>query len=291
MTTDEGTVTPRAAVAANEAFFNEALTQKYADIAPHLRHASLRHLYAQLVADVFDHARRYSEAPTVLDLGAGEGSATLPFLELGARVVAIDVSESQLSELVRKCNSHRDRLQVRQGDINSVLRTDECYDILVMSSCLHHISDYISVIQAGTDVLSENGQFFSFQDPIRYDTMNSLSHLFSKTAYFSWRAFQGDFFGGVSRTLRRARGVYLDDCPADNTEYHLVRNGVDQDQIVRLLSSRGFECRVIRYFSTQGSLFQPLGSALGVQNTFSIIARRKEGGHGGQSSAGWLRPV
>jgi len=263
------------AAAANEAFFNGALVQKYKETVPHLKYASLRRLFAELAADVFAHARKHSEVPTVLDLGAGEGSATLPFLELGARVVAVDVSASQLAELERKCSPYKDRLRVRQGDINNVLRIDEHYDILVITSCLHHIPDYISLIAAGVNALSETGQFFSFQDPIRYDTMSTFSNWFSKGAYFSWRAFQGDFFGGVFRTLRRARGVYLPECPDDNVEYHVVRNGVDQDKIAELLSARGFDCRIIRYFSTQGSLFQPLGSALGVENTFSIIARRR----------------
>ena len=126
-------------------------------------------------------------------------------------------------------------------------------------------------------MLSRTGQIFSFQDPIRYDTMGTFSRSFNKLVYFSWRAFQGDFVGGVSRTLRRARGIYLPDCPADNVEYHVVRNGVDQDKIVEALSVRGFDCRVIRYFSTHGSMFQLLGSALGIKNTFSIIARRQEG--------------
>jgi 2-polyprenyl-3-methyl-5-hydroxy-6-metoxy-1,4-benzoquinol methylase len=275
MTETEQTAIDREAIAANEAFFNQETTRRYLEVSPHVKYPSLRHLYSQLVADVLAHARKYSEVPTVLDLGAGEGSATLPFLELGARVVAVDVSDSQLSELRRKCNPYKDRLQVRQADIRSAFLTDEHYDVLVMSSCLHHIPDYLSVIQAGVNALSKNGQFFSFQDPIRYDTMGTFSRWLNKTMYFSWRIFQGDFFGGVSRRLRRARGIYLEDCPADNTEYHVVRNGVDQDKIVELLSSKGFECRVVRYFSTQGSVFQPLGSALRIQNTFAVIAKRQ----------------
>lgn len=276
MIDDNRAATDGEAAAANEAFFNGALVQRYTETVPHLKYASLRHLYAELAGDVFAHARKYSEVPTVLDLGAGDGSATLPFLELGARVVSVDVSASQLSALERKCSSYRDRLEVRQGDVNDVLRTNECYDVLVISSCLHHIPDYISLITAGVNTLSKTGQFFSFQDPIRYDTMNVFSYWFSKGAYFSWRVFQADFFGGVFRTLRRARGIYLPDCPSDSVEYHVVRNGVDQDKIEGLLSSKGFECRVIRYFSTQGRLFQSLGSALGVENTFSVIARRRE---------------
>ena len=272
---DDGyTVKERGAVAANEAFFNEKTTQKYADVSPHVKYASLRRLYGRLVKDVYAYAHKHAEVPTVLDLGAGEGSATLPFLESGARVVAVDVSESQLSELRKKCGAFNERLEIRLVDIDGAFRSGEHYDVVLMSSCLHHIPDYISVIQSAAEILSPKGQFFSFQDPIRYDTMDRPSYWFNRIVYFSWRAFQGDFFGGLSRTLRRARGVYLDDCAADNTEYHVVRNGVDQNEIVSVLSSRGFECRTVRYFSTQGSLFQPLGAVLGIENTFSIIARR-----------------
>jgi SAM-dependent methyltransferase len=265
----------RGAVVANEAFFNEETTRRYVDVSPHVKYASLRRLYSQLAGNIFADAQKHSEVPSILDLGAGEGSATLPFLELGGRVVAVDVSTSQLSELQRKCSRYKDRLEVRQLDIGAALRSNERFDVVVMSSCLHHIPDYVSVIEAASNKLSPRGQFFCFQDPIRYDTMSAFSRWFSKIAYVSWRIFQGDFVGGLSRTLRRARGIYLDDCAADNTEYHVVRNGVDQNEIVRVLSSMGFECRVVRYFSTQGSLFQPIGSALQIENTFSIIAGRK----------------
>jgi hypothetical protein len=83
--------------------------------------------------------------------------------------------------------------------------------------------------------------------------------------------FQGDLWGGVKRRLRRSRGV-LDDSPLDNAEYHVIRYGVDQDAITALLTAIGFECEIIRYFSTQSRVFQQLGAALGVKNTFAIIA-------------------
>jgi 2-polyprenyl-3-methyl-5-hydroxy-6-metoxy-1,4-benzoquinol methylase len=275
MTPTEQTTIDQEAIAANEAFFNQETTSKYLEVSPHVKYPALRQLYSRLVADILADARKHSEIPTVLDLGAGEGSATLPFLEMGARVVAVDVSESQLAELRRKCDGYKDRLEVRLGDLRTALATGEQYDVMVMSSCLHHIPDYLSVIEAGVGALSKNGQFFSFQDPVRYDTMGTVSRWLNKAMYFSWRVFQGDFFGGISRRLRRARGIYLEDCPADNTEYHVVRGGVDQDKVVQLLTSKGFDCRVVRYFSTQGSVFQPLGSALGIKNTFAVIAKRR----------------
>ncbi len=60
----------------------------------------------------------------------------------------------------------------------------------------------------------------------------------------------------------------------DNAEYHVVRNGVDQDAIARWFDTEGFDCEIVSYFSTQSSLFQPIGSTLGFDNTFAVVAKR-----------------
>ena len=85
---------------------------------------------------------------------------------------------------------------------------------------------------------------------------------------------KGDVWGGLQRRLRRRRGVYLADSMHDNAEYHVTRNGVDQEAIRSILEAAGFRCELVRYFSTQSRLFQPLGTVLGVRNTFAIIAQR-----------------
>lgn len=75
--------------------------------------------------------------------------------------------------------------------------------------------------------------------------------------------------------MRRSRGVFLEECPEDNIEYHVTRNGVDQVAIADLLRESGFECETVKYFSTQSRLFQAIGDLLGVKNTFAMIAKRK----------------
>src|SRR5260370_4480023 len=111
---------------------------------------------------------------------------------------------------------------------------------------------------------------------MRYDTVGILTLWFGKFGYFFWRSFRGDLLGGVSRRLRRARGIYLADCPQDNAEYHVTRNGVDQIAIKDFLTSSGFTCRIVPYFSTHSGLFQRMGSALGIENTFAVLARRED---------------
>ena len=265
----------RVAALANYATYDAEATRTYIDGAPHAKHASLRALYGRLVIQVYDYAAQRSPVPTVLDFGAGEGTATLPFLELGARVTAVDISRSQLDALQAKCWRYGDRLEVSCEDVSDTLkRRSMAFDVIVANSFLHHVPDYLAMIRQATSLLTAEGQFFSFQDPLRYDSVGKFGRAFSALAYLSWRVFKGDVLGGLRRRLRRARGIYLEDAVHDNAEYHVVRGGVDQNAIRDLLNDLGFNCEILSYFSTQSRLFQPLGEALAVPNTFSVIAGR-----------------
>lgn len=263
------------AALANAAAYDAEATKDYVDSAPHIKHLSLRTLYAKLLTEVYEYAVEYSPSPRALDLGAGEGSVTLPLLELGARVTAVDLSSSQLKALGRKCERFGDRLELRHEDASETLRTrSRPYDIIVANSFLHHIPDYLGLIREAMELLTSYGQFFSFQDPLRYDTLGKPTKAFCDLAYLSWRVFKGDVWGGFQRRIRRSRGVYLIDSVQDNAEYHVTRNGVDQDAIADMFKKAGFQCTVVRYFSTQSPLFQPIGAGLGVKNCFGVVARR-----------------
>ncbi len=158
---------------------------------------------------------------------------------------------------------------------DALLKKGERYDIVVANSFLHHVPDYLGLITDAASVLNQHGQFFSFQDPLRYDSMGKFDRVFSLAAYASWRVFKGDAVGALRRQIRRARGVYLEDSIHDNAEYHVKRNGVDQLAISRLLEGLGFDCSIESYWSTQSRIFQPVGAALGVENTFALIARKR----------------
>jgi SAM-dependent methyltransferase len=266
----------RIAALANVSAYDAEATKEYIDGAPHIKHDSLRKLYGKLVVQAFDNATRYTKIPKVLDLGAGEGSVTLPFLELGAKVVAVDISSNQLDALKTKCNNFGDMLEVRCEDIIDTLKNNsEKYDIIVVNSFLHHVPDYLGMIREATMILNPHGQFFSFQDPLRYDSVGKATMTFSKLAYFSWRVLKGDVIGGLRRRIRRSRGIYLEDSIHDNAEYHVTRNGVDQDAIRVLFEDQGFDCNIVSYFSTQSRMFQPIGAMLSMENTFAVLAQKR----------------
>lgn len=267
--------TDKVAALANISAYDAEGAKDYINGAPHIKHACLRELYARLLLQVFSHAKQYSGMPRVLDLGAGEGSVTLPLLEMGAQVTAVDISKDQLEILRTKCKEFEMRLEIRCENIGESLKMrDRLYDIIVAHSFLHHIPDYLGMINNLIPLVTEHGQFFSFQDPLRYNSLPRWVKLFSDVSYGSWRLTRGDVWEGLKRHIRRKCGVYLDNSIHDNTEYHVMREGVDQDAIANLFREHKFKCEVVRYFSTQSGAFQAMGDAIGVTNTFAIIAQK-----------------
>lgn len=266
----------RLAAQANAALYDSVTAGEYRRGAPHLKHAVLGKLFAELAGEVYQYAAQWAPAPKVLDLGAADGTASALFLELGAEVTAVDVSQKQLEALRAREHRQGERLQLRCQSAQAVLEEEgPSYDVVMATSFLHHIPDYLGLVAGAVRRLTRQGQFFFFQDPLRYDSLPRPTLAFSQGVYYMWRLWQPDRLGGLKRWLRRQRGVYLPHCVEDNVEYHGIRNGVDQEALTALLRGQGFDCRLVRYFSTQSALFQALGSRLGLENTFALIARRR----------------
>lgn len=263
---------------ANAAIYDALEDGEYVDGAPHLKHEQLRTFYMDLAARVVAEAAGHRRPPRVLDLGAGEGTATLPFLEAGAEVTAVDVSERQLEVFRSRCGSHAERLSIRCGDVEEVIRASlqagTTYEVIVANSFLHHVPDPAGLIRSVVPLLAPHGILFSFQDPLRYRSLGAFTRTVAGLAYFCWRVPKGDVVGGAMRRARRMMGVYRDDCPQDNAEYHVVRSGVDHEALEKLLTEAGLSVELVRYFSTQHAWWQRLGDSLGLENTFSIVARR-----------------
>ncbi len=258
----------------NSALFNEWSSQQFVRSSPHIAHAPLRALWEQIAEAAYERSRRSGQVPSVLDLGAGDGFSSLPFLKRGAFVTAVDCSVGPRLR-IQGLAPRRDCLTILQESVETFLkRNGKRYDIVIASSFLHHVPDYLTLVSEIADVLTASGEVLFFQDPLRYDTQPILTRLFDVFGYAAWRLSQPDAFGGMKRRFRRMRGIYFEDCPQDNVEYHVTRNGVDQDAIAALLGDKGFTVQVIRYWSQQSGLFQSMGAWLRLQNSFGICASR-----------------
>ena len=61
-------------------------------------------------------------------------------------------------------------------------------------------------------------------------------------------------------------------------EYHVVRQGVNQQALAAALASRFEEVEVTTYWSTQSALLQTWGQRLGLASTFGLTARGRRAG-------------
>ncbi|HJP60777.1 MAG TPA: class I SAM-dependent methyltransferase [Gemmatimonadaceae bacterium] len=273
-----GTTDVSTATGANIAIYDSLASESYIDEAPHLKHASLRRRYRDLTTEVLARLTTPVEEIHVLDLGAGECTVTLDFLERGAAVTAVDSSDRQLGHLRQRAARFGDQLAIRCGDAFDVLESEKVaasrFDLVICNSFLHHIPDYASLVGKAIELLTGDGIFFSFQDPLRFSSLGRPVRIFAGVAYASWRIMKPDALRGLGRRARRTVGIYRDDCPQDNAEYHVVRDGVNHEQLANVLRNSGMRVQVERYFSTQSPFWQRLGERFGIANTFALIAQR-----------------
>jgi SAM-dependent methyltransferase len=97
-------------------------------------------------------------APVVLDIGSGLGVGTLPLLEAGARVIALDIEESHLASIrqVAECRSVAERLITVAGRFPGSLRFDQL-DAIHCSNVLHFLP--------GSDIVTGAARMYGWLKP------------------------------------------------------------------------------------------------------------------------------
>lgn len=246
----------------------------YRSGAPHLKHARL---YDWFVSGLRKELRRVAglDLPmTVLEIGAGDGAFVEPMLAAGARVTGTEMSRSSISALESRFGTNPLFETAFDPDGSMAWLGDRRFAIVLYASVLHHIPDYLSAIAEVCDRhLLPGGTLVTLQDPLWYPSLPRGVRGASEAMYLSWRVTRGDFLRGLVSRARRMRDGLRSDEPGDMVEYHVVRDGVDQDTIERLLQPRFESVTVTSYWSTHATIWQSLGDRLALRNTFAVQAR------------------
>ena len=240
--------------------------------SPHLKHDELRSaISGSLEASVSRSLAEIGRCRT-LELGAGHGTFTGLLRQFGAEVVVTEMSSASASRLRQRFARDQGVTVVHDHDGDWIFRNEQTFDLVVCLSVLHHIPDYLRTVDRLTCLLAPGGTFASWQDPIWYPSTPRYVRVASTASYFAWRLGRGRIRRAVSTRMRRLRGVLDESRPEDMTEYHVVRQGVDQQAILDLLSDRFTTAAVLTYWSTQAAPLQRLGELIGLANTFAIEA-------------------
>jgi SAM-dependent methyltransferase len=262
-----------AALHANVVAYGSFDERAYVNGAPHLKHASISKIYRSLVDAAINKIGRDPNTISVLELGAGNGLASIPWFERGVTLSAVDSSKEMLRGLSEKAASFGLKPRTEVADALDFLTTvDERFDIVTHVSMLHHVPDYLGLLSRSAAVIRTGGCLITFQDPLRYDRMPFGHHAIDRASYFLWRAGQGNVKRGFRTRWRRLRGVYSSAEIVDFDEYHVVRNGVDSAEMISLLEERFAEVAATSYWSTYSRPLQRLGERLHLVSSFGILA-------------------
>jgi SAM-dependent methyltransferase len=259
-----------------EAFYDE--DSDYFAGSPHLRHRSLNRALLEMIIRAADASAGAGLPADLLEVGGGDGSITEPLLAHGLAVTSTEMSAASV-ERMRARFRHNDRFRaVHDVDGTLTVLDRDRFDCILFASVLHHIPDYKTAIaDALARHLRENGSLVTIQDPLYYPRLSAPTRRASSVAYLSWRLTQGNFARGVKTRVRRALRGPSEYDPGDAVEYHVVRDGVDEQALVDSLTPLFDQVQVHRYWSSQGPMQQRLGEALGLRNTFAIVARGYRG--------------
>jgi SAM-dependent methyltransferase len=246
--------------------------------SPHLKHQQLFATFVSQLREVLSDVVASGLPPTLLDIGAGDGAFVEPALAAGFRVTATEMSRPTIAKLQNRFGGNPSFTAYFVQDDEVYPIHDDRFSVILCASVLHHIPDYLN---ATDEVISHHlelgGTFLSFQDPLWYPSLHRSTRLFSEAAYLSWRLTQGNFRRGFQTRLRRWRGVYDDSNLSDTAEYHVVRSGLDHQNLIDFLSIRFESVHLFTYWSTQSGFWQRVGDRIGAKNSFAIHAREYRG--------------
>jgi SAM-dependent methyltransferase len=238
--------------------------------SPHLSHLALHDRLVEILRGIVQRLADQGLPLRVLEVGAGHGGFTEPALAMGCEVTAVDMSGPSVDELQRRFGKNPKFRAVYDPD-GTLSDVDGDYSLLMFVSVLHHIPDYMSFLDAACQRITNGGALLTLQDPAWY-SRHRAAHRVDQAAYFAWRLGQGNLAKGIQTRLRRVRGILDETEPSDMVEYHVVRNGVDEEKILSFAKAAFSEVSLIQYWSSQLGLAQHLGERFGLHSYFGIIA-------------------
>jgi SAM-dependent methyltransferase len=245
--------------------------------SPHLRHPRLRHEITERIRGLVAEQFARTGSCRVLEVGAGHGSFTDHIAATGAEVTVTEMSRPSLDLLERRFAWNKKVTLLYDPDGERVFAEPATFDLVLCVSVLHHIPDYLGFVDRVCDRIDEGGAFASFQDPIWYPRRSRLNLGADRWAYYAWRVGQRNLWHGAATRVRRARGVLDETNAADMAEYHVVRQGVDDEALADLLRGKFDDVDVWRYWSTQLPALQAVGSRTGARTTFGLVSRHRRG--------------
>ncbi|MEG9224965.1 class I SAM-dependent methyltransferase [Aeromicrobium sp. Sec7.5] len=247
----------------------------YVKGSPHLRHPELRRMIADHLSDLVRETIARKGSCHVAEIGAGHGTFSDFLLAAGARVTVTEASRASAAMLTEKFAGRDDVEVFFDSTGGDIFEHDEQFDGIVCAALLHHIPDYVTFVGDLVPLVEPGGFFYSAQDPTYYPRRKRRTHVAQRGTYFLWRLAQGNYRRGLATRIRRLKGEWTETETSDLVEYHVVRDGVDEQSLETELRQHFEDVELFTYWSTQSPFFQKALGRMDLPSEFGLIGRRR----------------
>lgn len=204
-----------------------------------------------------------------LDIGCGMGNITLKLLSLGFRVTALDISTTMIKRMRDSLPQDMTmNLSIIESDIDTFLSNPSGqYDIVTISSVLHHLPYYIETLRNIVNVILAGGFLYITHEPLK-DVLTKKDPILRKLL---WRI---DYLGHLIKNLGKIKTIEGVDWRL--SDYQLYK-GLDHEMVKTLLEEAGFKVIFKTYSATMrlGISNWIDTKILKTESQFRILAERK----------------
>lgn len=210
---------------------------KYYDSLHNEMWESLPQQYELVAEDVSPYLHNRSDLK-LLDIGCGTGLATELLLNTAigkkiSEVHLLDTSNKMLSRALKRSAGWKKNVKAINGDIYGL---NGCYDVILVSSVLHHIPDLANFLQKVTEVQTVNGLIITIHDPCA-DALLSNVYVQRTDEYRNYKASRAPqcppFGKRLVNKLRRILRVptYIDKINRQLLQEKIIKESLSENEL------------------------------------------------------------
>ncbi len=215
---------------------------------------------------------------TVLDVGCGTGNITLKLLRHRPAIDAVDLSQEMLEVLRIELQKVRREKDVRFFKMEIEAFIQDCkkkYDLITMSSVLHHFPDYLRVLQKLCSLLNPRGILYVTHEPCgQYHLLREKGLLKKLLKKIDEELYDLFYHKRIRKISAYYKNLPVRDC--SYSDYHYFQ-GFQEEQVKQELLRSGL--KIIQYHPFCSELNFGLSNLfdtifLKTQSHFQIIAQK-----------------
>lgn len=227
---DEEKVISENKIAHNE----EAVTY---DIAQAYVHSDFHNAFVCNELKIIIEGLRRSEKKKyrILDLGCGTGFITEKlYRNDDFEIDAVDIAENMTEILKKKIqNATNVHIYVREalGFLGDSMASHKQYDLIIFSTFLHHLYDYLNIVRQGIELLAPDGYIYILNEPVKTINLLEIMDTFFHRLLFSPKGLHHS----IINALFLNRNIGMSNYNKAIAEYHFYRGGINLNVLLQLL--------------------------------------------------------